>query len=85
MDLFEKAVFMLSCGRVKTELFENADVTASIYDVPEHTHGSSGITQGHFDCLFSFVKIRTEEQRLRVDGDIFENAPRVDADIFLYG
>ena len=23
------------------------------------------------------------QQRLRVDGDIFENAPRVDADIFL--
>ena len=24
-------------------------------------------------------------QRLHVDGDIFENAPRLDADIFLYG
>ena len=61
MDLFENAaVVMLSCGRVKTELFENADVTASIYDVPEHAHGSSVITQGHFDFLFSFVKIRTE-------------------------
>ena len=61
MDLFENAVLMLSCGRVKTKLFENADVTASSYDVPEHAHGSSGITQGHFDCLFSFVKVRTEE------------------------
>ena len=61
MDLFENAVFMLSCGRVKTELFENADVTASIYDVPEHVHGSLGITQGHLDCLRSFVKVRTEE------------------------
>ena len=61
MDLFENAVFMLSCGRVKTELFENADVTASIYDVPEHAHGSLGIAQGHFDCLFSFVKVRTDE------------------------
>ena len=30
VDLFEKAVFLLSCGRVKTELFDNADVTASI-------------------------------------------------------
>ena len=57
MDLFENAVFMLSCRRVKTELFENADVTASIYDVSEHAHGSLGITQGHFDCLFSFVKV----------------------------
>ena len=61
MDLFENAVFMLSCGRVKTELFENADVTASFYDVSEHAHGSLGITQGHFDCLFSFVKVRTAE------------------------
>ena len=61
MDLFENAVFMFSCGRVKTELFENADVTASVYDVPEHAHGSLGIMQGYFDCLFSFVKVRTEE------------------------
>ena len=61
MDLFENAVFMLSCGRVKTELFENADVTASIYDVPEHAHESLGIMQGHFDCLSSFVKVGTEE------------------------
>ena len=59
MDLFENAVFMLSCGRVKTELFENADDKASIYDVPEHAHGSLGTTKGHFDCLFSFVEIRT--------------------------
>ena len=59
VDLFENAVFMLSCGRVKTELFENADVTASIYDVSEHAHGSLGTTKGHFDCLFSFVKVRT--------------------------
>ena len=61
MDLFENAVFMLSCGRVKTELFENADVTVSIYDVSEYAHGYLGITQGHFDCLFSFVKFRTVE------------------------
>ena len=59
MDLYDNAVFMLSCGRVKTELFENADVTASIYDVSEHAHGSLGITQGHFDC-FSLSKF---EQR----------------------
>ena len=36
VDLFENAVFMLSCGRA---------------------HGSLGITQGHFDCLFSFVEV----------------------------
>ena len=89
MDLFENAVYMLSCGRVKKELFENADATASIDNPSGHAHGSLGITQGHFDCLFSFVKFQTVEfeskKRLRVDGDIFENAPRVDADIFLYG
>ena len=83
MDLFENAVFMLSCGRVKTELFENADVKASIYDVSEHPHGSLGTTKGHFDCLFSFVEVR--KQRLRVDGDIFENAPRVHANLFENG
>ena len=83
MDLFENAV---SCGRVKTELFENADVTASIYNPSEHAHRALGITQGYFDCLFSFVKARRAEfeskKRLRVHGDIFENAPRVDADTF---
>ena len=41
--------------------FRNSDVTASIYDVPEHAQGSLGITEGHFDYLFSFVKFRTEE------------------------
>ena len=89
MDLYENAVFMLSFGKVKKELFENADVTASIYDVSEHAHGALGITQGHFDCLLSFIKVRTVEfecsQRFRVDKDIIENAPRVDADISLYG
>ena len=77
---------MLSCRRVKTGLFENADVTASIYDVPEHAYRSLGITQGHFDCLLSFVKVRTEEFECSGvfvwRGNIFENAPRVDADIF---
>ena len=56
MDLCENAVFMLSCGRVKTELFENADVTASIYDVPEHAHGSLGFTQGHLIVCFLLSK-----------------------------
>ena len=64
MDLFENAVFMLSCGRVKTELFENADVKASIYDVSEHAHGSLGTTKGHFDCLFLLSKF--EQRSLNV-------------------
>ena len=49
---------MLSCGRVKTELFETVDITASTYDVSEHAHGSLGIMHRHFDCLFSFVEFR---------------------------
>ena len=58
MDLFENVAFMLSCGRVKAELFENTDFAASIYDVSEHAHISLEITQGHFNCLFSVVKVR---------------------------
>ena len=45
----------------ETELFENADVTVSIYDISEHAHGSSEIMQRAFDCLFFFVKARTAE------------------------
>ena len=56
VDRFENAVFTLSCVRVKAELFENADVTASIYDVSEHARGSLGITQGHFDCVVFFFQ-----------------------------
>ena len=58
VDLFENAVFLFSCGRVKTELFENADVKASIYDVSERALGSLGITRGHFAYLFSFIEVR---------------------------
>ena len=57
MDLFENAVFLLSCGRVKTELFENADVTASNYLQSEHALGSLGTTRGHVACLFSFIEV----------------------------
>ena len=90
---------MLSCGRVKTELVENADVTASIYLQSEHALGSLGITRGHVACLFSFIEVLMSHivieyrillsnreirisQRFRVDWDIFENGPRVDADLF---
>ena len=52
MDLLENAVFLLSCGRVKTKLFESADVTASISNPSEHALGSLGITRGHFVYLF---------------------------------
>ena len=88
---------------MKTELFENADVTASIYHQSEHALGSLGITRGHVACLFSFIEVlmsnifiehrillsNSEFQmpqrfryRFRVARDIFENGPRVDADLF---
>ena len=99
MDLSENAVFLLSCGRVKTELFENADVTTSIYHQSEHSLG--GITRGHVACLFSFIEVLMSNvvieyrilhsnsefrmsQRFRVDRDIVENGPRVDADKKIY-
>ena len=43
---------------MKTELFENAEFKASIYDVSEHALGSLAITRGHFACLFSFIEVR---------------------------
>ena len=39
---------------MKTELFENTDVTASICHPSEHALGTLGIMRGHFACLFSF-------------------------------
>ena len=53
VDLFENAVSLFSCRRVKTELFENADVKASIHNPLEHALGSLGIKQGYFVYLFS--------------------------------
>ena len=53
-----------SCCRVdgcrQTELFENADMTISIYflSLLEHELGSLGIMRGHFACLFSFIEVR---------------------------
>ena len=59
VDCFEKAVFMLSCGRVKMKLFEAADVTALIYDVSEHSHRSMGIIHKHFRLSVFCVEDRT--------------------------
>ena len=58
---------MLSCGWAKTELFENADVTASRTE-------NLGIMQGHYDCLFSFIEVRPskfESSRVLVWTGIF--------------
>ena len=70
---------MLSCGRVRRELFENADVTVSIYNPSEQCPRIFGDHARAF-CLSVFgFRI---SQRFRVDVDNFENAPRVEADIF---
>ena len=42
MDHFESAIFLFSFGRVKTELLENADLTASVSSISEHAPGSLG-------------------------------------------
>ena len=55
VDLFENTVFMLSHGRVKTEVFENADVTVSIYCISEHALGSLGMTRRHYYYYYSFI------------------------------
>ena len=60
---------MLSCGRVKAELFENANVTASIYEVSEHAHGSLGIMQRHFDCLFLLSKFEQRSLNVAASSD----------------
>ena len=60
MDLFENAVFMLSFGRVKTELFENADVKALIYDVSSMRTELWGQQKG---ILIVFFLLSKFEQR----------------------
>ena len=62
-----KGRFLSSCGRVKTELFLNTDVTASIYLPSTQAPGSLGITR--VVCLPVF-EFRTSHC-CRVDGDFF--------------
>ena len=42
----------------ETELFENADITASHHHPSEHALVSSGVRRGHVACLFSFIEFR---------------------------
>ena len=57
------------------EIFENADVTASIYHLSEHALGSLGIMRGHFACLFSFIEVQVSniviEYRILVSNSKF--------------
>ena len=77
VDLFKNSVFVLSCGRVKMELFENPDV-ASFYSISE-------------DVLRDFVKafslsvlVFRISQRFAWTG-IFPKPFLVWTQIFLYG
>ena len=61
MKLFENAAFLFSCGLVKTELFENAYVTALIDFPSDHALGSLGIYE--FSCGVSKPKIISQSKR----------------------
>ena len=67
---------------MKTEILENADVTASICFISEHALGSLEITRGQFAFLFSVIEARVSNtsnfiidlrmsQRFRAHADIF--------------
>ena len=47
-------------------------------------HRFSTYQSMHTDLWVCFLLSKFQQQRLSVDGDIFENSPSADADIFLY-
>ena len=75
---------------MKTELFENADVTVSVYHPSKHALGSLGITRGHFDGLFSCIEVRMSniviEYRIPLSNSEFRRSQRfrVDGDVDLF-
>ena len=60
------------------DLFEDTDVTASIYLTSEDALGSLGMTRGPFVYLFRNSDISS----FSCGRDIFENAPCVETDLF---
>ena len=75
VDPFENAVFLLSCGRLKTGPFENATSHQTMHwDLWGSREGS----------LFVCFRI-SNKTAFRVEGDSFKNAPRADADLSTYG
>ena len=77
---------------MKTELFENADDALGSLG---NTQGHVAFLFSFIEVLMSNIVIEYRIllsnsefrmlQRFPVDRDIFENGPRVDADLFLYG
>ena len=58
VDLFDNAFpVLLWTGEIRA-FFENADITASICYISEHTLGSLGITRGQFAYLFSLIEVQ---------------------------
>ena len=57
VDLFENAAFLLSCRRMKMELFENADTTSSIYNPSEHALRFWGSREGILFICFRISNI----------------------------
>ena len=76
LDTFESAP---SCCRVdvKIELFENAEVTASISYLSEHALGSFGTPESTF---LSVCELRISHP-FHMNGNVLENAPCVDIDL----
>ena len=77
---------MLSCGRVKTELSKTLTsqhrFTTTYQSMRTDLWGScKGILIARF-LLSKFEQRSLNVAAFRVDGDLFENTPRVDADSF---
>ena len=70
-------------SKAKKQIDPNYPVDPNYPTLPylsEHVHGSLGIRRGHFACLFSFIEVRAS--KFVCSRGLFENAPRVDAEIF---
>ena len=77
---FWKCCFPVVMQKGENRAFQNADITASIYNPSEHVLRSLGTMWGHFILSVFIFQI---SQHFCVDRDNFENAPHVDADILL--
>ena len=80
VNLCENDTLLLLFRRLKTKLFENFYVIASIHFLSDYALGTLGITRGYFICLSSNCK---GHNFFRVDGNFFENVHCVDANLFL--
>ena len=80
VDLFENANSLFSCGQVKMEL---SKTLTSQRRFITHQSIRSDLGRSREGILFICFRISNITSFFRVEGNSFENAPRVDADIFL--